>query len=149
MIYGYSGEPGGNHFSHLTSDSYAFGSTVWVFTNCPVTVHLDGQQMAYTNRSATLTITPGNHNLSFTGDGFNITLSNIQFISTDEFNQALGNLPAGQTFGSLAFTPGELSLREVAVAVGAGLIMWVIVVALLSRIVKVWVAYRFCEEVRA
>jgi len=149
VAFGYVGELGGQHYSHLAGDSYAFGETLWVFTNCPMTVEVDGQQVAYTNRTATIPIPAGIHNISFTGEDINATFENVQFVPSDQFREALGMLPAEWNADSVTFTPYDLSAHEVFIAIVTGVIVWALVVIILSRVVKLWVAYRFCEEVRA
>jgi len=150
LSYGYVGTAGGEHYSHLVSDTYAFGGELWLVTDCDLlTVTVDGQQVASTNSTARVHLAAGFHNLTFSDANGEQQFVNVMFVPMNDFEQALGYLPAEQNRGSILFTASDLAFHEVMIAAISALILWGLVVAVLSRLVRVWVAYRFVEEVRA
>ena len=78
LAYAYT--ESGNHAFLVKDNSSNFGENITIITDCEnLTVLLDGEFYASTNKNMTLKIESGLHNLSLISENFTATYSNVLF----------------------------------------------------------------------
>ena len=144
---------GAGHYSLLMNGTYLMGSTVTVVTDCPqpITVQVDeGQQVVgISGLEAPL---PAGYPRTVTVWSNGTEVASWTNLSAYPGISFTGTMLANQEGdywmeGALTMTPEELSSKQVSVAIGAGIITFVMVSQILHRVVRSWTERNYCAEV--
>lgn len=151
LSYAYAADYGSSHYSLLKNGSLLVGSQVVAVSDCggPFELYADGQSYGGADEVVVADVPLSTTTVQLIGPNWSQTFTNLSFMAGSDFAAAIAITQEEPPEGALWLTPAELSSRDVGTAIGAGLVLWVVVVSILSRLVSAWFERFYCEEVVA
>ena len=144
---------GGGHYSLLMNGTYLMGSTVTVVTDCPqpISVQVDAEPVVSGISGVEAPLPAGYPRIVQVWSNGTAVASwvNLSVYPGLSFTGTMLAHGEGDYWmeGALTMTADELSTKEVRVAVGAGIISFLVVSQILHRSVRSWTERNYCEEV--
>ena len=148
IAYAYTVDGYEGHFSMIASESYVFGTEIYVISNCNNTqLIIDEELVTKGNNTLKGYTNSGTHKVTIMNDGFNQTYENVSFIQSGALTNVVNQLPAENNPYSSAYTPSEIDNIEMYSGIGALVLSWVMVVGVMWRLISSYQERNYIEEV--
>ena len=126
IVYGYFDEP--QHSSFLASDSFHFGDSLTLISNCEVEVwHNQNEPFKFSNYTV-LSMGEGVHSLTFSYENRTLNFDNVIVITSQNISDMLGqNDLLKYDINSVHLSDSDYNSEKALIGIMSGLITWVIV----------------------
>ena len=148
VLYAFTYEDNSRHFSLVQSESMVFGTKMQIVSNCGnISVYQNDFLVYLSKDSGVVEIDQGIKNVTIETDYGDYFYSNVTFITGGTLTTALMDLPTLQNPFSEKYSPNDIKEKEMIASVGTGLIIWVLVTAVMWKLIDAYVDRNYIEEV--
>jgi len=136
-----------NHYFLLQDNSVLFGENLILKHNCEyLRIYVDGEFTQESSNNFSIELTQGYHNITIETPDHNYDYNSIRFIPSTS-NWLIDFEQYQYEIGQKEFTQGELSQRMNWVALGSGLLVFLLSVGFYWKIINHYVDRNHIEEV--
>ena len=152
-VYVYAEDDSGRLFTLMQNGSMMFGDRAQVVADgcsVPYEIAIDGMTRAYTNGTTWFNLVQGTHEYTFTwDDGSSIGFENVTVFSSQIWASTYYEIVPEEGPVTFFIDNSELQARDVMIAFGSAIIIWLVSTFVIWRVINEYVDRRFIEEVKA